>query len=94
LEFLQVPDPAEASVTGDPGGAEDSIWHRALEWVPSEFEDRTWQAFWRVVVDAKSPAEVAGELGMTLHAVYQAKSRVLRRVRRQLGELEGEGSES
>jgi RNA polymerase sigma-70 factor (ECF subfamily) len=91
LEFLQVAEPMEVSATGAPGAEEDALWRRVLELVRAEFEDRTWQAFWRVVVDARTPAETASELGMTLAAVYKAKSRVLRRVRDQLGELEGDG---
>jgi RNA polymerase sigma-70 factor (ECF subfamily) len=58
--------------------------------VGAEFEDRTWRAFWRTVVEGESPANVAGELGMTAHAVYKAKSRVLGRVRVQLRELESD----
>ena len=60
---------------------------RVLESIRAEFEPRTWQAFWRIVVDGQSPAEVAATLGMSLPAVYQAKSRVLRRLRRELGSL-------
>lgn len=84
--LLQV---AEESIsTSDPPGAEDSPWHGALGMVQAEFEDRTWRAFWRVVVDGQPPAAVADELGMTAAAVYKAKSRVLNRVRRELHGLE------
>jgi RNA polymerase sigma-70 factor (ECF subfamily) len=89
--FLQVADSPEAPACSDPPGAADALWRRALNCVQAEFEQRTWQAFWRVVVDAQRPAEVAEELGMTLHAVYMAKSRVMRRVRQQLDDLEGQG---
>jgi Sigma-70, region 4 len=44
-------------------------------------------AFWRVVIDERSPAEVAAELGITANAVRQAKSRVLRRLKEEMGEL-------
>ncbi len=57
---------------------------RAMEAVRVEFEQNTWEAFWRIVVNGRSPADVAAELGMSLPAVYQAKSRVLRRLRREL----------
>lgn len=53
----------------------------------SDFSDRVWQAFWRTAIDGVSPREVADELKMTPHAVRQAKSRVLRRLRDALGEL-------
>jgi RNA polymerase sigma-70 factor, ECF subfamily len=87
--MLEVPDGAGSLAESDPPEVEDALWRRTLAGVQSEFEPRTWQAFWRVVVDAQRPARVAKELGMTLHAVYMAKSRVLRRVRRQFADLEG-----
>ena len=39
-----------------------------------------------VAVDDLSPAEVAGEMGMTGDAVRQAKSRVIRRLKAEFGE--------
>jgi RNA polymerase sigma-70 factor (ECF subfamily) len=64
-----------------------SLYRRGLELIRCEFEERTWQAFWRVVVDRCRPAEVADELGMSVNSVYLAKSRVLRRLRAELGHL-------
>lgn len=61
---------------------------RALELVRAEFEPRTWEAFWRVQVDGRTGRDVAEELGMSPAAVRMAKSRVLRRVREELGDLE------
>ena len=52
-----------------------------------QFEARTWTAFWRVTVQNHSAAEVAANLGITANAVRQAKSRVLRRLKEELGEL-------
>jgi RNA polymerase sigma-70 factor (ECF subfamily) len=63
-----------------------SLYRRAIDLIRSEFEDRTWQAFWRVTVDGRSPADVGQELGMSPAAVRKAKSRVLQRLRRELGE--------
>jgi RNA polymerase sigma-70 factor (ECF subfamily) len=57
---------------------------RALEVVRAEFEPRTWDAFWRVAIDGQSPAETAEAMRLSLSAVYQAKSRALRRLRREL----------
>ena len=57
---------------------------RALEVMQSEFEPSTWKACWGIVVEGRRPAEVAAELGITLAAAYAAKSRVLRRLRREL----------
>lgn len=64
--------------------------YRALEAIRAEFEDRTWDAFWRTTVDGLTAAEAAAELGTTPEAVYKAKSRVLRRIREELsGMLDG-----
>jgi RNA polymerase sigma-70 factor (ECF subfamily) len=60
------------------------LCHRALEIVRAEFEQRTWGAFWRVVVEGQSTADVAAEMRVTPNAVRQAKSRVLRRLREEL----------
>ena len=67
----------------DPGR---SLFYRALEMVRAEFEQRTWEAFWRVVVDGRDTADVAADLGVTANAVRQSKSRVLRRLRAELGD--------
>jgi RNA polymerase sigma-70 factor (ECF subfamily) len=55
--------------------------------IQTDFEERTWQAFWRVVVAGQSPQEVAAELAMTAGAVRVAKCRVLHRLRQELGDL-------
>ncbi len=60
---------------------------RVLEVIRSEFEDRTWRAFWRVSVGGESASHVAADLGMSVAAVYKAKSRVLGRLRQVLAEL-------
>jgi RNA polymerase sigma-70 factor (ECF subfamily) len=58
--------------------------------VQAEFETRTWQAFWQVVVDQRRPSDVAASLGMNVSAVYMAKSRVLHRLRDELRGLCGD----
>ncbi len=58
--------------------------NRAMRLMQAEFEPRTWQACWEFVANAKPAAEVAESLGITLNAVYLAKSRVLRRLREEL----------
>jgi RNA polymerase sigma-70 factor, ECF subfamily len=64
-----------------------ALYHRALELVRAEFEPSSWQAFWRVAVDGLTASVAAAELGMTAPAVRMAKSRVLRRLREEVGEL-------
>lgn len=60
---------------------------RAAEIMQAEFQPATWQAFWALTVEAQSGAAVAAALGMTVDAVYAAKSRVLRRLRQELDGL-------
>jgi RNA polymerase sigma-70 factor (ECF subfamily) len=52
-----------------------------LDLVEEEFEPATLRAFRRLALDGASGAEVAQELGLSVAAVYVAKSRVLQRVR-------------
>jgi RNA polymerase sigma-70 factor (ECF subfamily) len=63
------------------------LFRRALDQIAGHFQDQTWQAFWRVVVEGKTAPEVARELSMQPGAVRVAKSRVLHRLRKELGEL-------
>jgi RNA polymerase sigma-70 factor (ECF subfamily) len=66
-----------------------SVLHRALEMIRSEVQERTWQAFWRVTVEGRAVSDVAAELDLKPGAIYVAKSRVLRRLREELGDLLG-----
>ena len=54
-----------------------------LDLVEEEFEPITLQAFRRLALDDAAGAAVAGELGMSVAAVYGAKSRVLARIRQE-----------
>jgi RNA polymerase sigma-70 factor (ECF subfamily) len=73
---------------GPPAEDDTGLYRRVLELVRGQFEEGTWQAFWRVVVEDRTPAFVAEELELSVNAVYLAKSRVLRRLREMLGEAE------
>jgi RNA polymerase sigma-70 factor (ECF subfamily) len=61
------------------------LW-RAVELVRAEFEERSWQAFWRVTVDGQPVGDVARDLGVSANAVYVARSRILRRLREVLSD--------
>jgi RNA polymerase sigma-70 factor (ECF subfamily) len=63
------------------------LTRRALELLRAEFQPATWKAFWECVVNERPAAVVAGELGLTENAVYLARGRVLRRLRRELDGL-------
>lgn len=81
LEEAVVPSPVEEI---DAHEYRQYLVSRALQLMQAEFEPTTWQACWEFVVNARPADEVARELGLTVNAVYLAKSRVLRRLRAEL----------
>ena len=78
-DLLAEPADEEAEVSG--------VYRRAVAQVRGEFEQRTWDIFWRTVIEGVSPAAVAEEMHTTPAAVRQAKSRVLRRLKQEMGEV-------
>lgn len=86
IRLQALPDP----LLDDSDPAEEGVMQaqlrRLLEALRGDFEERTWQAFWDVQMEGRSPAEVAAALGMTAAAVRKARLRVLARMR---AELEG-----
>lgn len=54
---------------------------KLLEMIEPRFAESTRQAFRRLVLDGADADEVAAELGLSLNAVFTAKSRVLRELR-------------
>jgi RNA polymerase sigma-70 factor (ECF subfamily) len=83
----QLEQVAEADIPDDPEEEVGGLYRRALELVRSEFEERTWNAFWRAAVEGQSPSDIATDLGVTPAAVRKAKSRVLHRLRQEIGDL-------
>ncbi len=57
--------------------------------VQPDFQANTWEAFRRFAVDGRPAVEVAAELGLNVNSVIQAKSRILRSLREEAGELVG-----
>jgi RNA polymerase sigma-70 factor (ECF subfamily) len=85
-QLQNIPDPL-ADADAEEVGELSQVYQRALELVRGDFEDSTWQAFWQTAIEGRTPAVVAGALGMTPAAIRQAKSRVLRRLKQEMGEL-------
>lgn len=74
----------------DPAGEESSLYDReeerqmllwAAERIRPEFQESTWQAFWKTAVDGRDAAVVAKEMGVNLGKVYVSRSRVMKRLR-------------
>lgn len=80
---------SETEAAGGEGDfAFNEVLLHALESIKVEFHDRTWNAFWKVVVEGRSTSDVASELNMKPGTVRVSKSRVLFRLRQELGDLE------
>ena len=93
-------DPADGFLErlSDPNGNLAREWDRAhdkhvveklLTIVQSDFTPTTWEAFRRFGIDGVPSRRVAEELGLSENAVILAKSRVLKRLREEAGELLG-----
>jgi RNA polymerase sigma-70 factor, ECF subfamily len=54
-----------------------------LERIRPRFEAKTWRAFQRVALDGAPVDQIARELGLTVNAVFIAKSRVLHLLRKE-----------
>ncbi len=89
LQLAEVPQPPELSEESIRPDADSAAWlsRRSLDLIRNEFENRTWEAFWRVTIQDQPSSRVAEDLKMTVPAVYTAKSRVLRRLRQVMREL-------
>jgi RNA polymerase sigma-70 factor (ECF subfamily) len=69
------------------------VFSWAVDRVKGSFTEKTWQAFWQVSVEGKNARDVAVNVGISVGAVYIAKSRVLARLKEQIQLLQGEDLE-
>jgi len=85
LDAQPAPDPSASAIF------EVEHQRRVFQWaaddVRGEFTPSTWQAFWQTAVEDRSPSQVAAELGLSVGAVYIARSRVLARLKRRIEKL-------
>ncbi len=85
--LAQLPEPQPTEADPAPEEEERGLFARVLDIIRADFEERTWKAFWQTVVEGRTPQDVAAELSMSPGAVRVAKSRVLHRLREELGDL-------
>jgi RNA polymerase sigma-70 factor (ECF subfamily) len=85
--FLEEATISDSTASIDDAEYQQYLVHRALQLMQAEFEPATWKACWEFVVAERPVTEVAAELGISVNAVYLAKSRVLRRLREELDGL-------
>jgi RNA polymerase sigma factor (sigma-70 family) len=79
----QLEDPTSALSRQWDREHDNHVVRKVLALIEPEFRPATWQAFCRLVFDEAAPESVAAELGLTVNAVFIAKSRVLRRLRQE-----------
>ncbi len=88
LETQPAPD------AGDTALFESEYQRGVLDWavgqVRGEFSEPVWEAFWLAGVEGSPPDEVARRLGLSVGTVYQYKSRVVVRLRREIERVEGQ----
>jgi RNA polymerase sigma-70 factor (ECF subfamily) len=87
--LAQVPQESPVEEVSTAEAFDGELLHRALALIREDFEPRTWSAFWQTAVEGRATADVAADLGMSPGAVRVAKSRVLHRLREDLGDLLG-----
>ncbi len=83
----QYPAPAEEDAQWE------AEWQRGLfawacEQVRLDVTASTWQAFWRTAVDGEPGKTVAKDLGISVAAVYHARSRILARLKELVGSVQ------
>ncbi len=66
---------------------DESVLRQALALIEPEFKPATWAAFHAVGLKGHEPDAVAAKLGLSVNAVFIAKSRVLRRLREEVAGL-------
>lgn len=64
-----------------------NLLSRALKQIQIEFEPRTWEIFHRTVIDQVPTNLVAEQFGVTAANVRKVRSRILHRLREQLGDV-------
>jgi RNA polymerase sigma-70 factor (ECF subfamily) len=82
-----------------PGPDPDAAWEQefqrqlfrlAAAHIQESFAPTTWKAFWQTAVEGRSGTAVAAELGLSVGAVYVARSRVLARLTDQIRQMQTE----
>ncbi|MFO0940273.1 MAG: hypothetical protein U0930_05845 [Pirellulales bacterium] len=71
---------------------EDDYQRAIFGWASSkvrqEFAEETWQAFWLTAVEGLSCEKAAEKLGKEIGAIYAARSRIVRRLKKKVEEFD------
>lgn len=77
--------PSVESISGRSETA--GVRRRVMEQIKQRTAPKTWTAFYRTTVEDDAPHDVAEDLGMSVWAVYKARSRIIKRLRDELTDL-------
>lgn len=88
----QIADPQEE--TAWDAEYQQRLFAWAAEQVQREVQPATWQAFWQTTVESRSGQDVAAASNMSVAAVYLAKSRVLKRLRELVRQIDEDADPS
>jgi RNA polymerase sigma-70 factor (ECF subfamily) len=89
LEQPQVDPQSEAQIELE---YRRELYWRAARTVRGDVEPETWRAFEMTVIENRSIDEVAIELDKPVGTIYAARSRIMRRLRQAIRELETDES--
>lgn len=84
----QVPSPESAESQFFDLERRRQVFQWAVNEIQPEFRDTTWQAFWQTSIVGNEVASVSRDLGLTVGALYVARSRVMKRLREKVEEAE------
>lgn len=85
LEIKPSPDDSEEEWNRE---YQMNLFRWAAEKVQGEFREKTWQAFWRTVIQQQEIEIVAQDLDLSLGAVYIARSRITTRIRQEISAIQ------
>jgi RNA polymerase sigma-70 factor (ECF subfamily) len=84
----QHPDPATELTSAFEREYRRELFDWASRQVRGEFHESTWQVFWRTAVEGEPIPQAAESLGLSLGAVYMARTRVMARIKARVKEVE------
>ena len=85
--LAEQPDPEPDAEAAWECEYQQHLFRLAAAQIQKHFSPTTWKAFWRTAVEGASGAAVASELGLSVGAVYVARSRVLARLTREIQQM-------
>jgi RNA polymerase sigma-70 factor (ECF subfamily) len=87
IAAIPAPSESKGRVDPDENRIRSRVLLRAIATIRAEFEATSFEAFRQTAIEGRAVLDVAADLGMSPGAVRVAKSRVLRRLRLELGDL-------